>query len=1235
MAGLSGDAGQLVQVLGLPGGHVNLHTRRVIPGAVVATPVVELGQADDELVVVVLAELVELGVLGGVAAVEELAEGPAVPAVQPIGVLFVHNAQVAVAQVHPAVLVRSQPRRIGQHDVPVGRIIDLLAAMVHNTVVEVIAHSAPAPQQHVIGDVVGHGAGGDGLHVEAHVNADGVVVGNRSIRVPDQRALSADDGDVQIHHRQVHHEGLHIVPGCGGLLRVIPEVHAGARLNGVPGVGGVAQVVDDEAVLSAVLQLQARRGERDPDTALAAGLYRDLRVIDSPVCPCIVRPVFEVNVFFPFGLNVVLVKHDAVVQVLCQTVPRLCPGGRSARLGLAVQLQEAYAAVLAQVQDVLADVQVDVGIHPGVGAVGGTGEGLGEYGRLVVQGVNGHMQDADGIVAVSSRVVFCHIVEVVNALRLQAADVDRALYAFPGGDTTGLAVRANVHTGDDLQNSVLTVQRSRFIAGTGLRLGIHGTRGNRHPVDGTILAELEFEAYAGGLGLYLRGARDKLRRGLIVGGKLQAGDFGLVDAVGIDEPQIEDIGRRLVQDHVINPEGVLFILLHIPHTEAQRTGNGVGLQFVFGGRGGALGQQSIVELAVLVGHNDNHAVSTGNLGHIGIPRAESRYGIIRRREGNHLYGAALIPGIHQHGGQIVGAAGGQAGNLGSGFLVALGDLEGTVLHGDVAVGGRLDQVFLTDRAVGDGADSPVNGTGLIGGEHGVQAGGDNIPRLGIARQNAGHLGGLLRRYGVHLLAGDDGGDAGPDFDLVGQHFHLTAGGVDHQMFDVALTGDDGGRVKVQFLDHRAAVNNNVGFRGGLVHRQLGHGAPAHLDGGLRRTVDHLFHAAGQLQQNRLPVVGLLALGIGLALQGNVLQAQAVGGVVLDVGAGAHGGAADLRHAVGLKGYQIAPEIVHQQLVSGNIAQQDAGPAAFALAGAAGDDAAQDCDVLQLDAAQTHAAGDIQVAADDGIPQGHVRRSDGHVAEHAAQGVVAGLLEGRADQGGDHGGHLAPGHVALGTEGAVFIAADQVMFQGGLDGTPGPVADLAGIGKVQQLSRGFLKHHVPPQDGGRRLTGQGIPGGGGGGRGAMDVLGGVGNAHVVIKPVVFRYVLKGRLTGFMVAVGAVGDGHEVRTGQGPVGVVCLVGADEAPLHQLAEVGVRPVGRGRALQIGQAGDKAQDHHQGQQKGRCPPFPEAAGGMGNLLHRSCSFQCGQKDAAASLRKLRKTFYHLRRRTAAAFPL
>ena len=74
---------------------------------------------------------------------------------------------------------------------------------------------------------------------------------------------------------------------------------------------------------------------------------------------------------------------------------------------------------------------------------------------------------------------------------------------------------------------------------------------------------------------------------------------------------------------------------------------------------------------------------------------------------------------------------------------------------------------------------------------------------------------------------------------------------------------------------------------------------------------------------------------------------------------------------------------------------------------------------------------------------------------------------------------------------------------------------------------------------------------------------------------------------MVAIGPVDDGHEVRPREQLVWLLRLVGADEAPLHHLAEVGVRPVGRRPGSQR-EAGGQVQDHDQGQQEGRRPPVP-----------------------------------------------
>ena len=98
---------------------------------------------------------------------------------------------------------------------------------------------------------------------------------------------------------------------------------------------------------------------------------------------------------------------------------------------------------------------------------------------------------------------------------------------------------------------------------------------------------------------------------------------------------------------------------------------------------------------------------------------------------------------------------------------------------------------------------------------------------------------------------------------------------------------------------------------------------------------------------------------------------------------------------------------------------------------------------------------------------------------------------------------------------------------------------------------------------------------------MDVAGVVGDTHIVIEPIPLAHILKGGHADLVIAVGPVDDGHKVCPCQGLVGAPCLVSADKAPLQQLAEVGIRPVGRGR-LPAGEAGNQPQQEDKGQQEG-----------------------------------------------------
>ena len=87
---------------------------------------------------------------------------------------------------------------------------------------------------------------------------------------------------------------------------------------------------------------------------------------------------------------------------------------------------------------------------------------------------------------------------------------------------------------------------------------------------------------------------------------------------------------------------------------------------------------------------------------------------------------------------------------------------------------------------------------------------------------------------------------------------------------------------------------------------------------------------------------------------------------------------------------------------------------------------------------------------------------------------------------------------------------------------------------------------------------------------------------------------------MVAVGPVGNSHKVGPGEGLVGVPGLVGADDAPLHQLGQIVVRPVGPRRAHEAGDARKQAQRQRRGQQEGHRPDPQGPACHMLCFLHR-----------------------------------
>ena len=882
----------------------------------------------------------------------------------PLALRRVHRA--ALAQVNPAVGVHCIAVAAGQQVARVGGVAgDGHPLAVGDAVEELVGKDGVTPEVDVIADIAVHCGGSQGRHLETEIHRGELASGVRVNRA----VVLADVGGVRAAHARAAEvdlgkddgKGRHLVASCHG-GRVI--VHRGGD-DGVHGVGGIGHVGDLEIVGGTAVQHQPRVGERDQQLAVLR-LHGGLGVVQHAVGGHS-GPGGAVagHLLRPARAQIAPVEADTAVEGGGQLVDGLLPlGGCGGIFHRLIQRQETLAAVLHCGADILAEFQDNIRVRHGIGGVvqaGVFGEILLDNRPVGVQGVDGHLDHGDRVVA---RLILGYIVEVIGGFRLQAGNGEIAVYALPGVD---LPVAQGVEAGRHLQNRVFIGQQDVCLAGAGL--GELGPCGDHGPVDDTVLIEPEGQADAGGLDVVDRGVDQEFRRRLIHGGKGQADDGGAVGPVGVGEPEVEHVGLLLLQGHVVDKEHVLQVLRHLPHAVAQRAGDGAGLQLVGSGRLGPLSHQGIVEDTALGGH-DRHLAAVGlDAGHVGVAGAEGGDRVVRQGEGDHLGGAALVPLVHQHGGQVVGPAGRQAADGRRHLRVALGGGGGAAAHGNGAVGGGLNEVVRTHGAVGDGADSPVDGAALIGGEYRLQGVGGNILRPGITGEDQGLLGGLLRSHVVHFLAVDGGGDTGADGNLVGEHGDGGAGGVDHQLLNVALAGDAGAYVQIQLLDHRAAVDDDRRIHGGLVHRQLGDGALGGPDLGLRGFVDDLTDSARQVQLDGLVRV-LVLLVVGPALQGDVLQSQALGGVVLHIGAGAHGGGADLRDAVGPDGDKVALEVIHQHLVRRHVAQHDTGLAGLALAGAADNDAAQDGDVLQLHVAKAHAASDVQVAADDGIPQRH-------------------------------------------------------------------------------------------------------------------------------------------------------------------------------------------------------------------------------------------------------------------------
>ena len=769
-----------------------------------------------------------------------------------------------------------------------------------------------------------------------------------------------------------------------------------------------------------------------------------------------------------------------------------------------------------------------------------------------------------------ARRVLGHIVEVIGLFRLQTAHIEVHVPALGHGDAAALE---GIHPRGHLELGRVAGQVHRAgLAGQGL--GVLLTLGHHHPVQGARLVEVGVHAHRGAVHLVDGGLGVEDGGRLVHGGEAELLDRRALGAVHVGEPQVEVVALQLLQGHAVHIKGIGGVLGHVQGAEAQIAGDGVGLEVAGGGGGGALGQQRPVQPAGLGGHSGDLGGDIGDPGEIGVVGGEVGHAVVRRGEGDDLQGALVPSGVHQDGGEVVGAVGGEAADLCRAGLAGPAQGQGALLDHLGGVGLGVDELIHPDGAVGHRADGPVDGAPLVGAEAHRGAGGRQVGDLGIARQQAGVGGGLGRRRAVHLLPVDGGGDAGADHDLVGQHGDGAVIGVHRQIGDVAVAGDGGAHVQVHVAHLGPGGDAQGGVRGLLVHGHRLHLAGRHVDGGAGGQVDDLLHVARQLQAALL-----------LPVQLNAAQAVAGGRVVGDKAVGAHAGGADDAVALHPEGDLLVFDVVHNELGGVHIAQDDAVVAPLADAAAADHDLAQHGDVFQLDVPQVHAGGDVEVAGDDGVPQGDAGFGDDHVSVDAAQGVLTRLLDRGAHGLGDHNGHLAPGDGVLGPEAAVGIAGEEVVARRRAHQAAAPVAQIPPVGEIGVLTHRRLHHQVPGQDDRRLLPGDLGKGGEGVGRRTGDIPRRIGDGHILGIPVGVLHVIKGGGPHRLIAEGAVDDGDELRPGDVVVRIQVSVNIapHKAPVHQLIQIGLCVICRGGQDRLGQ---HAHQHGQQQQKGAHAP-------------------------------------------------
>ena len=799
-----------------------------------------------------------------------------------------------------------------------------------------------------------------------------------------------------------------------------------------------------------------------------------------------------------------MVELDAVPQQ---------PGQLGLRLGAGRHLLIELIQVLIcpRVLDPLAEHQPDIGIGQGGCGVCSVilGELLSHSWRIGVQGMDRNLSHRLRVVA---RLILGHIIEVISSFFLQAADGEGDILPLGHGN---LPVLECVHTGRHLEFGVVAAQiHLSGLSGQGL--GVLLPLLHHHPVQSARLVQIGIQPHRGGVHLIYCRVGIKAGRCTVYRGKGHLFDGGTLSAAHIGEPQVQVVGLQLLQRDVVHIKCIGDILGHIEGSKAQIAADRVGLKVVGRGGGRPLGQHCPVQPAGLGRHSGHLPGGAGDFRHIGVAGGKIRHGVVRRGKGDDLQRTPLLPRVHKDGGQVIGAVGGQAADFDTARLAGASQAQGAALDDLWAVRRGINQILHPHGAVSHRGDRPIDGSPLIGAEPGGGAGGRQVRDLRVASQQPWVRRSLRRRFTVHLLPVDIGLHARADGDLIRQHRHCAARGVDGQVSDVPISGHGGGHIQVHIVHLSARGNVQGRIRGLFVHIDGVHMSAGDTNVGLGRQVRDLLDIARQVEGKAL-----------LPLQGDLAQAVPGGSAVVQIGVGTHAGMFNDPVALHTDGNLLVGDVVYDQLGRVHIAQHDAVVSALAHASAADNDLAQHGHILQCDLAQIHTACNVEVTAHHGILQGDSGACNGHIAPGAPQAVDSGCLHRGAHGLYHQDRRLSAGNLVLGAEAAVRIAVNQAVPGRRGNIAPAPLAQLPAVGKAGVLTGIRLKHQISGEDNGRLLPGDAAVGGKGGFGCAGDIALRIGNIHILRIPSGIRHILEGIAPQPLIAQRPVDDRHKLR------------------------------------------------------------------------------------------------------------